>query len=95
MLSPLHRFLLPLAVLALGVCCTCLLYTSLRPIMMTALVACLGLLPAALSTGIGSDTQKPFAIVIVAGLISRLFIGFFVNPVLYQMVAREGDVLQV
>jgi cobalt-zinc-cadmium resistance protein CzcA len=67
----------------------------LRPIMMTALVACLGLLPAALSTGIGSDTQRPFAIVIVAGLISRLFIGFFVNPVLYEMVAREGDVLQV
>lgn len=67
----------------------------LRPIMMTALVACLGLLPAALSTGIGSDTQKPFAIVIVSGLISRLLIGFFVNPVLYKMVAREGDVLQV
>jgi cobalt-zinc-cadmium resistance protein CzcA len=66
-----------------------------RPIMMTALVACLGLLPAALSTGIGSDTQRPFAIVIVAGLISRLFIGFFVNPVLYEMVARDGDVLQV
>jgi cobalt-zinc-cadmium resistance protein CzcA len=67
----------------------------LRPIMMTAMVACLGLLPAALSTGIGSDTQKPFAIVIVAGLISRLFLGFFVNPVLYEMVARDGDVLQV
>jgi cobalt-zinc-cadmium resistance protein CzcA len=67
----------------------------LRPIMMTALVACLGLLPAALSTGIGSDTQKPFAIVIVAGLLSRLFLGFFVNPVLYEMVARDGDVLQV
>jgi cobalt-zinc-cadmium resistance protein CzcA len=67
----------------------------LRPIMMTALVACLGLLPAALSTGIGSDTQKPFAIVIVAGLVSRLFLGFFVNPVLYEMVARNGDVLQV
>jgi heavy metal efflux system protein len=67
----------------------------LRPIMMTALVACLGMLPAALSTGIGSDTQKPFAVVIVAGLISRLFLGFFVNPVLYEMVAREGDVLQV
>jgi cobalt-zinc-cadmium resistance protein CzcA len=60
----------------------------LRPIMMTALVACLGLLPAALSTGIGSDTQKPFAIVIVAGLVSRLLLGFFVNPVLYEMVAR-------
>src|SRR5579859_6114790 len=67
----------------------------LRPIMMTALVACLGLLPAALSTGVGSDTQKPFAIVIVAGLISRLFLGFFVIPVLYQSVAREGDRLQV
>jgi cobalt-zinc-cadmium resistance protein CzcA len=67
----------------------------LRPIMMTALVACLGLLPAALSTGVGSDTQKPFAIVIVAGLMSRLLLGFFVNPVLYEMVAREGDVLQV
>jgi cobalt-zinc-cadmium resistance protein CzcA len=67
----------------------------LRPIMMTALVACLGLLPAALSHGIGSDTQRPFAIVIVAGLISRLLLGFFVNPVLYELVAREGDVLQV
>ena len=67
----------------------------LRPIMMTALVACLGLLPAAMSTGIGSDTQRPFAIVVVAGLISRLFLGFFVNPVLYQMVAKDGDVLQV
>jgi cobalt-zinc-cadmium resistance protein CzcA len=67
----------------------------LRPIMMTALVACLGLLPAAFSTGIGSDTQRPFAIVIVAGLISRLLLGFFVNPVLYRTVARDGDVLQV
>src|ERR1700683_1735661 len=67
----------------------------LRPIMMTALVACLGLLPAALSTGIGSDTQRPFAIVIVAGLISRLFLGRVVSPVLYEMVARDGDVLQV
>jgi cobalt-zinc-cadmium resistance protein CzcA len=67
----------------------------LRPIMMTALVACLGLLPAAMSTGVGSDTQKPFAIVVVAGLLSRLLLGFFVNPVLYEIVAREGDVLQV
>jgi cobalt-zinc-cadmium resistance protein CzcA len=67
----------------------------LRPIMMTALVACLGLLPAALSHGIGSDSQRPFAIVIVAGLISRLFLGRVVSPVLYQMVARDGDVLQV
>ncbi|HUZ46405.1 MAG TPA: CusA/CzcA family heavy metal efflux RND transporter [Terriglobia bacterium] len=67
----------------------------LRPIMMTALVACLGLLPAALSHGIGSDTQRPFAIVIVGGLISPLLLGFFVNPVLYSLVAKDGDVLQV
>ena len=67
----------------------------LRPIMMTALVACLGLLPAAMSHGIGSDTQRPFAIVIVAGLMSRLLLGFFVNPVFYELVARPDDVLQV
>jgi cobalt-zinc-cadmium resistance protein CzcA len=67
----------------------------LRPIMMTALVACLGLLPAAMATGVGSDTQKPFAIVVVAGLISRLLLGFFVNPVLYEIVASENDVLKV
>lgn len=67
----------------------------LRPIMMTALVACLGLLPAAMSYGIGSDTQRPFARVIVGGLISPLFLAFFVNPVLYTLVARDGDVLQV
>ena len=67
----------------------------LRPIMMTALVACLGMLPAAISTGIGSDSQKPFAIVIVGGLISRLVLSIFLSPVLYSLVAREGDKLQV
>jgi cobalt-zinc-cadmium resistance protein CzcA len=67
----------------------------LRPIMMTALVACLGLLPAAMSTGIGSDSQKPFAIVIVGGLASRLLLSIFLSPVLYSVVARERDVLKV
>jgi cobalt-zinc-cadmium resistance protein CzcA len=67
----------------------------LRPIMMTALVACFGLLPAAMSTGIGSDSQKPFAIVIVGGLASRLLLSIFLSPVLYALVAREGDTLQV
>ncbi|MGH9358967.1 MAG: efflux RND transporter permease subunit, partial [Terriglobia bacterium] len=67
----------------------------LRPILMTALVACLGLLPAALSHNIGSDTQRPFAIVIVAGLVSRLFLGIYLGPALYKLVAREGDTLQV
>jgi cobalt-zinc-cadmium resistance protein CzcA len=67
----------------------------LRPIMMTALVACIGLLPAAMSTGIGSDSQKPFAIVIVGGLLSRLLLSIFLAPVLYAIVARDDDVLKV
>ena len=67
----------------------------LRPIAMTALVACLGLLPAAMSTGIGSDSQKPFAIVIVGGLASRLLLSIFLSPILYALVAREDDVLKV
>ena len=67
----------------------------LRPIMMTALVAALGLLPAALSTGVGSDTQKPFALVIVGGLFSRLLISVFLMPVLYAVSARADDHLEV
>jgi heavy metal efflux system protein len=65
----------------------------LRPIMMTMLVATLGLLPAALSHGIGSDSQRPFAIVIVGGLISNLMIGIFLLPTLYTWFARRGDLL--
>jgi cobalt-zinc-cadmium resistance protein CzcA len=67
----------------------------LRPIMMTALVAALGLLPAALATGVGTDTQRPFAVVIVGGLIACLLIIVFLIPVLYALVAREGDRLEV
>ena len=67
----------------------------LRPIMMTALVASLGLLPAALATGVGTDSQKPFALVIVAGLITRLIISIFLMPVLYALVARPDDRLEV
>jgi cobalt-zinc-cadmium resistance protein CzcA len=57
----------------------------LRPIMMTALVATLGLLPAAVSTGIGSDSQKPLAIVVVGGLISSLGLSLFLLPMLYRV----------
>ncbi|HEX5408236.1 MAG TPA: CusA/CzcA family heavy metal efflux RND transporter [Gemmatimonadaceae bacterium] len=67
----------------------------LRPIMMTALVAALGLLPAALSHGVGSDSQRPFALVIVGGLFSRLLISVFLMPALYALVARAGDRLEV
>ena len=63
----------------------------LRPIMMTMLVATLGLLPAALSHGIGSDSQRPFAIVIVGGLISDLVMSIFLLPVLYAWFARRDD----
>jgi heavy metal efflux system protein len=67
----------------------------LRPIMMTALVAALGLLPAALATGVGTDTQRPFALVIVAGLFTRLLISIFLMPALYTLVARPDDRLEV
>ena len=67
----------------------------LRPIMMTMLVATLGLLPAALSHGIGSDSQRPFAIVIVGGLISDLLMSIFLLPTLYAWFARRDDQLPV
>ena len=67
----------------------------LRPIMMTMLVASLGLLPAALSRGIGSDSQRPFAIVIVGGLVAALILGVFLLPTLYVWVARDRDQLPV
>jgi len=65
----------------------------LRPIMMTMLVATLGLLPAAMSHAIGSDSQRPFAIVIVGGLIAALAISVFLLPTLYVWIANETDVL--
>jgi cobalt-zinc-cadmium resistance protein CzcA len=65
----------------------------LRPIMMTTLVASIGLLPAALSHGIGSDSQRPFAIVIVGGLLVALILSIFLLPTLYVWLAGDGDVL--
>jgi cobalt-zinc-cadmium resistance protein CzcA len=65
----------------------------LRPIMMTTLVATLGLLPAALSRGIGSDSQRPFAIVIVGGLLVAMLMNIFLLPTLYVWIAGKDDVL--
>jgi cobalt-zinc-cadmium resistance protein CzcA len=65
----------------------------LRPIMMTMLVATLGLLPAAMSHAIGSDSQRPFAIVIVGGLLANLMISIFLLPTLYVWAARQDDIL--
>jgi heavy metal efflux system protein len=67
----------------------------LRPIMMTALVAAFGLLPVALATGVGTDSQRPFALVIVSGLFTRLLISVFLMPALYKLVGRAGDRLEV
>ena len=63
----------------------------LRPIMMTMLVACFGLIPAALSHAIGSDSQRPFAIVIVGGLVAALLMSLILLPTLYVWIARAGD----
>jgi cobalt-zinc-cadmium resistance protein CzcA len=65
----------------------------LRPIMMTMLVATLGLLPAALSHDIGSDSQRPFAIVIVGGLVAAMLLSIFLLPTLYVWMAGNRDVL--
>ncbi len=64
-----------------------------RPIFMTMLVASLGLVPAAFSHGIGSDSQRPFAIVIVGGLMAVLAMSIFLLPCLYVWIARDGDAL--
>jgi cobalt-zinc-cadmium resistance protein CzcA len=61
--------------------------------MMTMLVATFGLLPAALSRGIGSDSQRPFAIVIVGGLVAALLLSIFLLPTLYVWIARDDDKL--
>jgi heavy metal efflux system protein len=67
----------------------------LRPILMTALVACVGLMPAAFSHAIGSDSQRPFAQVVVGGLLSRIAFSIFLLPVLYRLVSGKGDRLEV
>ena len=64
-----------------------------RPILMTMLVASLGLVPAATSHGIGSDSQRPFAIVIVGGLMAVLMMSIFLLPTLYVWIARDSDIL--
>ncbi len=67
----------------------------LRPIMMTMLVATLGLLPAATSHGIGSDSQRPFAIVIVGGLLGALLMSIYLLPTLYVWIAGDHDKLPI
>jgi len=62
---------------------------KLRAVLMAALLALFGLLPMALSQGIGSETQRPFALVIVGGMVTTLAITLFVLPGVYYMLASE------
>ena len=59
--------------------------SRIRPVVMTALMAAIGLLPAAMSTGIGSETQKPLAIVVIGGLITSTILTLLILPVMYSM----------
>ena len=63
----------------------------MRPILMTALMAGLGLLPAALSHGVGSETQKPFAVVIVGGIISATFFTLLLLPLAFAWYAEKPE----
>ena len=60
--------------------------SRVRPVVMTALMAAIGLLPAAISTGIGSETQKPLAIVVIGGLITSTFLTLLILPIIYTLV---------
>ena len=62
--------------------------SRVRPVVMTALMAAIGLLPAAISTGIGSETQKPLAIVVIGGLITSTILTLLILPVIYSLVHR-------
>ena len=62
--------------------------SRIRPVIMTALMAMIGLLPAAVSTGIGSETQKPLAVVVIGGLFTSTLLTLLILPVLYAIVYR-------
>ena len=64
--------------------------SRLRPVIMTALMAMFGLLPAALSTGIGSETQKPLAVVVIGGLISATILVMIILPAIYMLIYRKS-----
>ena len=64
--------------------------TRLRTVLMTALLAMLGLLPMALSHGIGSETQRPLAVVIIGGLVSATLLTLMVLPTLYLVIDRKS-----
>jgi cobalt-zinc-cadmium resistance protein CzcA len=66
--------------------------SRVRPMVMTALMAMLGLLPAAISTGVGAETARPFAVVIIGGLITGTVMTLFLVPLLYTYFERKSAV---
>jgi cobalt-zinc-cadmium resistance protein CzcA len=65
--------------------------TRFRPVLMTAAMAAFGLLPAALSHAVGAETQRPFAVVIIGGLVTATLLTLFILPVLYELFEREEE----
>jgi len=65
--------------------------TRVRPVVMTALMAGLGLLPAALSSGIGSETQRPLAVVVIGGLVTATVLTLLILPVIYLIFVRKKE----
>jgi cobalt-zinc-cadmium resistance protein CzcA len=66
--------------------------SRVRPVVMTALMALIGLMPAALSTGIGSETSKPLAIVIIGGLVTATILTLLVFPIFYYWAQRKKHI---
>ncbi len=70
-------------------------FTRVRPVLMTALMAMLGLLPAALSTGIGSETQKPLATVVIGGLVTSTILTLLILPSIFKMVYSKDRIDEI
>jgi cobalt-zinc-cadmium resistance protein CzcA len=64
-----------------------------RAVLMTALLAILGLMPAAISTGVGSETQRPFSVVIITGLVTAVAVTLLVLPTVYNLIVRRVPAL--
>jgi cobalt-zinc-cadmium resistance protein CzcA len=62
--------------------------SRVRPVIMTALMAMIGLMPAAISTGIGSETQKPLAVVVIGGLITSTILTLLILPAIYALTYK-------
>ena len=65
--------------------------SRIRPVVMTAMMAAIGLMPAAMSTGIGSESQKPLAIVVIGGLVTATILTLFIFPIIFKGVYKVKE----